>query len=265
MRFLADIGSNHNGDLDRAKALILEAAVLGCWGVKFQLFSADRLTVNPSSEQHKRELPVEWLHDLKDTAEKEGLAFVVTPFDMEVAKLLHPIVDAYKISSFDLLRHDLIAECCSHGKELILATGMADSREVCEAAKVTGFTATLLHCVSDYPAQASDSNLSAIDTLRAFTRSRRVGWSDHTHDERVIRRAVLKHDADLIEFHLDMDGKGWEYRYGHCWLPEEMGEVISEVTADYLDGTGAKVPTYSEDPNLRADPADGLRPMRCAR
>ena len=79
----------------------------------------------------------------------------------------------------------------------------------------------ILHCISAYPTSFKDSNLSAIQTIREATGCD-VGWSDHTVDPGVIHRAIHKWDAKLIEFHLDLEGKGEEFNSGHCWLPEKL-------------------------------------------
>ena len=71
--------------------------------------------------------------------------------------------------------------------------------------------------------------------------------------------------AKVIEFHLDLDGQGEEYGAGHCWLPDQIGAVILEVKKGFdADGNGIKQPVPSELPDRlwRADPSDGLRPMK---
>jgi len=72
----------------------------------------------------------------------------------------------------------------------------------------------------------------------------------------------------MIEFHLDLDGTGEEYKTGHCWLPAQIKTVIETVRAGFQsDGTGKKAPVPSElsDRDWRADPMDGLRPMKKTR
>jgi N-acetylneuraminate synthase len=91
------------------------------------------------------------------------------------------------------------------------------------------------------------------------------GWSDHTVSPAVILRAVGKWNAPMVEFHLDLDKAGAEYAAGHCWLPEEMAPVIALVRAgERADGTGFKEPLPSElpDRDWRADPSDGMRPLK---
>ena len=121
---------------------------------------------------------------------------------------------------------------------------------------------SFLHCVSAYPTPSYEANLSAIETLKNELNCK-IGWSDHTVNQGVIYRAINKWGAEIIEFHLDLDGKGEEYSSGHCWLPIEMKKVIDGVRCGKeSDGSGDKVPQRSEisDREWRADPADGLRP-----
>ena len=73
-----------------------------------------------------------------------------------------------------------------------------------------------------------EANLAAIETIRSITGCE-VGWSDHTVNSGIIHRAINRWDAKVIEFHLDLDGKGAEFKSGHCWLPEQIGSVIKHV------------------------------------
>jgi len=71
-----------------------------------------------------------------------------------------------------------------------------------------------------------------------------------------------------VEFHLDLDGEGDEFQAGHCWLPQQIQSVIETVAVGMqADGGGEKIPTPSEesDRRWRADPTDGLRPLRATR
>src|SRR5690606_26288535 len=120
------------------------------------------------------------------------------------------------------------------------------------------------------PAQA---NLAAIGALRALGAELpgvrlRVGWSDHSADPAVVLRAVHRHGAEFVELHLDLDGAGAAFAPGHCWLPERAAELIRMVrTGVAADGDGAKAPAAgeAEERTWRADPSDGLRPLRATR
>ncbi len=272
VRFVAEVSSNHHRDLSRCLAFIDAAAQAGCQGVKFQLFKIKELfapEILARSERHRAreawELPVAFLPDLAGRCRERGLSFGCTPFHLGAVAELAPWVDFYKVASYELLRDDLLAACAATGKPVVLSTGMAYAREVRRAVGVLRGAGcrdlTLLHCVSGYPAPAAECNLAAMRGLRALGAP--VGWSDHTVNPGVIHRAVHRHGAVMIEFHLDLDRQGEEFRSGHCWLPEQIAPVIRDVNDGFLaDGRGRKAPAPSEmaDRAWRADPADGLRP-----
>ncbi|GHF29519.1 N-acetylneuraminic acid synthase [Kordiimonas sediminis] len=271
--FIAEVSSNHASDLDRCFEFIKAASDIGCDAVKFQLFKVDDLFApeilakSPDHQSRKEwELPVSFLPDLKAKCDEVGIQFACTPFYLKAVKELAPYVDFYKIASYELLWDELIQACAKTGKPLVLSTGMATMPEIEHAVsvfkKAGGQELTVLHCVSGYPTPPASCNLKAIQTIRDVIGSK-VGWSDHTRDPYVVNRAIDRYSADVIEFHLDLDEQGAEYSAGHCWLPQEMAEVIAgRRRIKGADGTGIKEPTAAEidDRPWRADPTDGLRP-----
>lgn len=272
--FIAEASSNHGRDLSRALAFVDAAADTGCDAVKFQLFKIDRMfapeILNRSARHRARrewELPLSHLAPLAEHCSKRRIAFSCTPFYLEAVEQLRPHVAFYKIASYELLVRDLLAACAGTGKPVALSTGMATMAEILDSVatlKAAGATdITLLHCISAYPAPAREANLSAIAAIRDATGCK-VGWSDHTRHPAVIERAVHRWGASAVEFHLDLDGKGAEYRTGHCWLPEEIAPVIARIREAFeADGTGFKEPQPAElaDRDWRADPQDGMRPL----
>ena len=339
--FIAEVSSNHHRDLNRCFAFIDKAVEIGCDAVKFQLFkleelfSPEVLATKPEVLKRKQwELPVSFLPALSERCRARGLLFSCTPFYIDAVNELLPYVDFYKVASYELMWDDLLCACAATGKPLVLSTGMATMDEIRHAVDVVeeGFQAsgfrfqdsslpplTLLHCVSGYPAPAEQCNLSAIETLRkAFapvghshtptlphSHTVAIGWSDHSVNADVILRAARRWGASVVEFHLDLDGDGAEYVSGHCWLPEQIGEVIARVRAEDgslkaegggeeraeggnlkaevgesgedpqlsafipqpplpMDGDGLKGPAPVEqaDREWRADPSDGLRPLK---
>jgi len=273
-QFIAEVSSNHSRDLNRCLKFIDCAAEIGCDAVKFQLFKIEKLfaseVLDAKEELRKRsswELPVSFLPALSDHCKQRSIQFSCTPFYLEAVDELFPYVDFYKIASYELLWSDLLEACAKTGKPVILSVGMATMDEIQTAVNVlkdNGCTApTLLHCVSGYPAPFNECNLSAINTIRHATGCQ-VGWSDHSVSAGVITRAINRWRACAVEFHLDLDGTGDEYATGHCWLPLEIGRLISEIHKGICaDGEGIKVPTPMElyDREWRADPVDGLRPL----
>lgn len=271
--FIAEVSSNHARDMGRCKAFVKASADMGCDAVKLQLFRIDELfskEILERSEEHRRrrdwELPVDFLPQLAGYCKEIGIQFSCTPFYLDAVAELEPFVDFYKIASYELPWDALIEECAKTGKPLVLSTGMATLKEIHHAVQVFrdagGVDLTLLHCVSGYPAPVDSCNLSAIDTIREAV-GVPVGWSDHSRNPGVVNRAIDRFGATMIEFHLDLDEQGAEYKTGHCWLPHEMEPVIqSRCLLDAADGDGVKAPTAAEidDRPWRADPSDGLRP-----
>lgn len=275
VKFIAEASSNHSQDLPRALAFVDAAADCGCDAVKFQLFRIAELfapEILAKSAKHrarvKWELPASHLAPLAERARARNIEFSCTPFYLAAVEELEPFVAFYKIASYELLWHGLLEACAATGKPVTISTGMATMPEI-KAAVATLKRArcrdvTVLHCVSAYPAPPEEANLSAIAAIRSET-GVPVGWSDHTRSPAVIERAVHRWGASAVEFHLDLDGKGAEYEAGHCWLPHEIAPVIARIReGERADGTGFKEPVAAElsDREWRADPSDGLRPLR---
>lgn len=285
--FIAEISSNHiqagerEASLERALATIDAASQIGADAVKFQLFQIDKLfapEILSKSPLHRArkawELPPAFIPKLAHHAKAKGLLFSCTPFDLEAAAFIAPYVDFFKIASYELLWHPLLLTCASYGKPVWLSTGMASLDEVKAAVSAYDNLATgakgslsLMHCVSSYPTPIEECNLSAIDTIRNET-GLAVGWSDHSKSAAAILSAALRYRVSAIEFHLDIEGKGAEFAPGHCWLPNEMADLIKIIRkANQADGLGIKAPGDSEraDCEWRADPEDGLRPLKSMR
>ncbi len=282
--FIAEVSSNHHSDLGRCLRFIDSAAEIGCDSVKFQLFKIDQLfspevlAAREELRQRKAwELPVEFLPELSRYSHEKGLQFSCTPFYLDAVDELTPYVDYFKIASYELMWTDLLVKCAKSGKPVVLSTGMATIDEIQKAVQTLRDAGckdlTLLHCISGYPTPIDECNLAAIKTLHEVTQCP-IGWSDHSVSQSVIHRAVNHWGASTIEFHLDLDGEGEEFKTGHCWLPEQMKEVIAQLqdsalTNNWLaaDGNGEKVPSATELPDRawRADPHDGLRPLQATR
>ena len=274
-KFIAEVSSNHNGSLERSLDFIEVAANCGFDAIKFQLFKIEKLftqEVLSNSPKHQKrsawELPENFIPLLSKRSHDLGLQFSCTPFYLEAVSLLAPHCDFLKIASYELLWLDLATKCAKTGLPLVVSTGMADLHEIDRAVSniksaFPQIDLTLLHAVSSYPAPIEECNLSAIEKMSERFQLP-VGWSDHTVSPGVINRAIYKFGAAVIEMHLDLDGTGFEFDSGHCWLPRESKELISFVRDGSLaDGDGIKKPVPAEIPDRawRADPSDGLRPL----
>ena len=275
VNFIAEVSSNHGKNLLRCYDFIDSAALNGFDSVKFQLFrveslfSREALLMKPFLLERKAwELPSEFLSLLSSRCKSRGIQFSCTPFYLSAVEELVPFVDFFKVASYELMWDDLLAACARTGKPVVLSTGMATLEEIRHAVQVLRSNGcahpTLLHCTSAYPTPHTEANLAAISTLREVTQCE-VGWSDHTVNPGVIHRAIHRWGATTIELHLDLEGQGDEFKTGHCWLPEQIAPVIRDVRqALEADGDGVKAPVPSELPDRewRADPSDGLRPLK---
>jgi len=226
IEFFCEIGSNFitkdGPSFDRALELIDTAKEIGCTGVKFQYFKADKLW-HPSMTKEleaarARELPLEWIPRLSLAAAKRKLLFGLSVFDKDDVDLLNRYVDYFKIASFEIGLFDLIEKCYLTGKRLMLSMGQSDNIEIMQIISNLPITLNeptiidILHCVSKYPAMVEDCNLNIIKTNPFIN-----GYSDHTGYKAVIYSAVSS-GAKIIEFHLDLDdGKGLETE--HSWKP----------------------------------------------
>ncbi len=285
-QFIAEVSSNHGRDLQRCLEFIRVSADIGCSAVKFQLFKLRQLFAPEILRvrtdllvRETWELPVEFLPELARACAEKDVQFSCTPFYLKAVEELLPHVAFYKVASYELIWDDLLRECARTGKPVVLSAGMATLEEVRHAVDVLrksgGKDLTLLHCVSGYPTPPGECNLAVIETLRREFGCP-VGWSDHSVNASVVERAVRRWGAGMIEFHLDLDGSGAEFKAGHCWLPGQIAPVIrtvqsasGDVSNDVLpmDGNGKKEPAPSELPDRkwRRDPVDGCRPLRATR
>ncbi len=274
-QFISEISSNHNSNLKRSLKLINVSSKIGFDIVKFQLFKIDKLFSKEilfKSKNHrdrkKWELKEKYIPILAKECKKNKIKFCVTPFYLEAVDIIKPYVDFIKIASYEILWEDLLIKCAKTKKPIIISTGMANMKEVINAIKILKKNGAkkiiILHCVSNYPAKLKSLNLSAISTLRKKTKLD-IGWSDHSAKSLVVYKAIQKWKASFVELHIDLDGKGFEYKSGHCWLPKNAKELINFVKQDKLvDGNGKKKPNFEEisERKFRADKIDGLRPIR---
>lgn len=277
-KYIAEVSSNHSQDLDRIIEFIDVSADIGCDAVKFQLFKVDELysedTIRnmPSVlERKKWELSLSMFPQIKKRCEEKNILLGCTPFYMNAVDELAEYVDFYKVASYELLWLDLIKKCASMPHPLIISTGMANIDEIDSAyaaiKAVNKKNIAFLHCESNYPVKAEEANLGAIKFLRDRLNCT-LGWSDHSRDLAVILRAAHKWNAEIFEFHIDLDSSGAEYASGHCWLPDELQNAISLIEVGKIaDGLIDKFPGKSEssDRDWRADPSDGLRPLKSIR
>lgn len=263
---IAEIGVNHDGDVSAAQELIRAAAEAGADAVKFQVFAADRLVTRDApatgyqrnaagaASQHdllrRLELSHETFADLMAFAGHCDVEFLATPFSVHDLTFLADLgVRALKLASPDIINRPLVESAVATGLPVIASTGAADIDEIAEAVALFDRPAAgplaLLHCISAYPADASEANLRAITTLaRVFGRV--TGFSDHT-GSLIIGGYAVAAGAGIIEKHLTLDRHRPGPDHGFSLEPDQMADYIRNIrAAESMLGDGNPGPTPSQ-------------------
>ncbi|MEY8338960.1 N-acetylneuraminate synthase [Lachnospiraceae bacterium 62-35] len=268
---IAEAGVNHNGSLDLAKQMVLEAKKTGADAVKFQTFAAENLVtkyaqkaqyqreITDASETQyqmlkKLELSYDDYYELKALCESVEIDFLSTPFDLASIELLERLgVTRYKIPSGEITNYPYLVLIAKTRKPVILSTGMCTLEEVEDALEVLKkhgtSDITLLHCNTQYPTPVEDVNLKAICTLKDRFHMA-AGYSDHTLGIE-ISVAAAAIGAQMIEKHFTMDRtmKGPDHRAS--LEPREFTAMVKAIrNVEMAMGSGVKKPSVSETPNI---------------
>lgn len=266
---IAEAGVNHNGSIELAKKLIDKAYWAGVDAVKFQTFTADKLTSKSAKkadyqnkttseksqyEMLKRlELNTEDFQILKDYCDQKGIKFMSSPFDLDSIDLLNDIgLDIWKIPSGEITNYPYLKKIAELKQEIIMSTGMANLSEIEKALdllKANGAEdITVLHCNTEYPTPMEDVNLKAMLTIKeAFKVD--IGYSDHTKGIEVPIAAVAL-GAEIIEKHFTLDNSMEGPDHKASLEPEELKNMVDAVrNIENALGYGIKKPSKSESKN----------------
>lgn len=210
VEIIAEIGVNHNGDLDEARRLIDAAKAAGADTAKFQASYPDEEISRRYEAAHHAVIAklipsFDMLAKCKEHCEQVGIEFLCTPADVRsLRELVAMGVARLKIGSDNLTNARMLKEAIDTGLPLIISTGMASDAEVAITTDYhRWYKLTLLHCTSTYPCEPRHANLLAIGDMKARFPADGVGWSDHTTSMTLAAVAVGL-GATVIEKHLTM-------------------------------------------------------------
>lgn len=269
---IAELGSNHNGDMNLARRMIDIAKERGADCVKFQswtketIFSKEVYDKNyfladdyRNREDYTLEQIVEKfsvsekeLIELKEYCDKVKIDFTSTPFSKREVDFLVDILNVsfVKVASMDLNNYPFLEYIAKKNKPIVLSVGLstlADIDEAVSAIKKAGNNQIiLLHCVSIYPPKDDEVNLNNIDMLRNLYQCP-VGYSDHTLGTTAPILSIAK-GACIIEKHFTLDKEmfGWDHKISAD--PEELEIIVRECKKAYkMLGSYNKIVTESQE------------------
>jgi len=227
--FIADMGANHDGQLERAKSLIRLAKEAGADAVKFQNFRAAKIVSDYGfsrlnaqlSHQAKwnktvyevykdASLPWDWTPELKNFSTEQGIDYFSSPYDAEAVDMLDPYVPAFKIGSGDINWPEMLVKVAAKGKPVLLATGASDIADVQLAVSTIrkiNNQLVLMQCNTNYTGSSENykyQNLNVLRTFRVMYPDLVLGLSDHTPGHVAVLGAVAL-GARVIEKHFTDD------------------------------------------------------------
>lgn len=261
--FIADIASNHCGDLNKAKELIHACAESKVDAVKMQNFAAETIVSDfgfknlAGVKTHQSDwktsvfdsykaasIPFEWTLELKELTEKLRMSYFTSPYSIELVKAVAPYVSAFKLGSGDITWHEEIAAMSSYGKTILIATGASTMDEV-EMAMNVALENTrdviLMQCNTNYTAKKNEapeitrarfSNIN-LKVLQAYSQKWPdvpVGLSDHTHGSLTVLGAVGLYDCSAVEKHFTLDNSQEGQDHSFSMMPEEWLEMVNQTS-----------------------------------
>jgi N-acetylneuraminate synthase len=222
---IAEVGINHNGDIEIAKKIIDAAVHAGVDAVKFQKRTPD-ISTPPDQQTQMRETPwgyITYLHyrykvefneeqyrEIDRYCREKKIDWLVSVWDEPSVDFMEKFeTPAYKIPSSSLTDHTLLKYVRKTGKPLIISTGMSTMNQIKRAVDVVGNeNLIIMHCTSTYPCEPEELNLNMIGTLRKEFPHNPIGYSGH--EVGLVPSAVaIALGASSIERHITLDRAMW--------------------------------------------------------
>ncbi len=270
---IAEAGVNHNGDLELAREMVLEAKKAGADYVKFQTAVPELVisSIAPKAEYQKLSmadeesqlemckaihLPLSDYASLAELCRKSGIGFLSTPFDFVSIDALAPLkMDYWKIPSGEITNLPYLRKIAAQKGKVIMSTGMCEIDEVRQGVDILLKGGkrleeiSLLHCTTQYPTPMEDVNLRAMEALRKIGTGA-VGNSDHTPGIEVAIAAVAM-GAQIIEKHFTLDKSLPGPDHKASLDPEELSQMAKAIrNIERALGTGEKRVSPSERQNI---------------
>jgi len=242
---IAEIGLNHNGDVEIAKKLIDVAADAGAQAVKFQ-----KRTPEISTPEHMRDVPrdtpwgtmtyLEYRYrvefdreqyvEIGDYATMRGLHWFASPWDVPAVEFLEDLnVVAHKVASASVTDHELLRSLASTGKPIILSTGMSTDEQIDAAVDILGTgDLVILHATSTYPLPPEEANLRMITTLQDRYPGVPVGYSGHERGLQISLAAVTL-GAVMVERHITLDRAMWGSDHAASLEPTGLDHLVRDI------------------------------------
>lgn len=269
--FIADIASNHDGDIEKAKNLIFLAKEAGADAVKFQHFLADKIVSDYGFkhlgkqaghqaswkksvyEVYKEcECNRDWNLELAETAKKANIDFMTTPYDVAAVELLDEYIPAYKIGSGDISWTDFIEIIAKRNKPVMLATGAADMADVERAVDAIlkyNKDIVLMQCNTNYTGSLENFKYINLNVLKSYAvryPNMVLGLSDHTPGHSTILGAIAL-GARVIEKHFTSDNKLVGPDHAFSMNPFTWREMIDRARElEHALGSGVKIVEENE-------------------
>lgn len=261
---VAEIGINHNGDLNLAKKLIDAAVIAGCDAVKFQKRTVDKVYTKEYLDSPRQSPWGETQRAQKEGLEfgkkeydeidrycgEKGIAWYASAWDIDSQRFLQQYDCKYnKVASAMLTNDELIEEIAREGKYTFIATGMSTLDEIDHAVEIFerhNCPFELMHCNSTYPMPMEDANLKLIKVLGDIYKCK-VGYSGHEAGTLVSTCAVAA-GATSIERHITMDRTMYGSDQKASIEPYELCTLVKNIRdTEKIMGTGEKVLTVAEE------------------
>jgi sialic acid synthase SpsE len=242
--FIAEIGINHNGDVEIAKQLVNVAADAGCDAVKFQkrtpeicvpMDQREKIRQTPWGEMtymEYKERTEFWDAEYKEIADHcagRGLQWFASPWDVPSVEFLESFgVPTHKIASASVTDEPLLEALAETGKPLILSTGMSTIEEIDRAMEILKDSpVVVLHSTSTYPCPPEESNLRTIATLRERY-GVPVGYSGHERGLQITLGAVAL-GASVVERHITLDRTMWGSDHAASVEPQGLNHLVRDI------------------------------------